>query len=342
MRKIRVGITGYGTIGRRVADAVARQPDMELVGVAKVRTDYRARLIAERGYPLYGADEESVAALRAAGLPARGTVADLVAGCDVVVDTLPPKQASRLLPVYQASEARVIFQGGEPASIAEVSFNAQSNYEAAVGRRTVRVVSCNTTGLCRALGTIDRAFGVEKARVVLARKATDPDDPDTGPVDAVVLDPAPAQLPSHHGRSVATVLPHLKVISMAAKVPTTHAHFHSLLITVKDRNVTAGAVVRAFEEATRVVLLDSREGFRSTAQVFDYARELGRSRSDLYELAVWRDSVTVVDDEVYFFMAVHQEAIVIPENVDAIRAVTGAMDRDESIRLTNRTLGIVK
>ncbi|MFB6095307.1 MAG: glyceraldehyde-3-phosphate dehydrogenase, partial [Halodesulfurarchaeum sp.] len=34
---VRVGINGYGTIGKRVADAVRVQPDMEVLGVAKTR-----------------------------------------------------------------------------------------------------------------------------------------------------------------------------------------------------------------------------------------------------------------------------------------------------------------
>ena len=34
MAKIRVGVAGYGTIGQRLADGVAMQGDMELVGVA--------------------------------------------------------------------------------------------------------------------------------------------------------------------------------------------------------------------------------------------------------------------------------------------------------------------
>ena len=34
MKKIRVAVNGYGTIGKRGADAVRRQKDMELVGVA--------------------------------------------------------------------------------------------------------------------------------------------------------------------------------------------------------------------------------------------------------------------------------------------------------------------
>ena len=36
MAKIKVGVAGYGVIGQRLADGVARQGDMELVGVADV------------------------------------------------------------------------------------------------------------------------------------------------------------------------------------------------------------------------------------------------------------------------------------------------------------------
>ena len=34
MAKVRVGVAGYGTIGQRLADGVAMQEDMELVGIA--------------------------------------------------------------------------------------------------------------------------------------------------------------------------------------------------------------------------------------------------------------------------------------------------------------------
>ena len=34
MAKIKVGVAGYGTIGQRLADGVAMQEDMELVGIA--------------------------------------------------------------------------------------------------------------------------------------------------------------------------------------------------------------------------------------------------------------------------------------------------------------------
>jgi glyceraldehyde-3-phosphate dehydrogenase (NAD(P)) len=42
MAKIRIGVNGFGTIGKRVAEAVRLQPDMELVGVVKTKPDYGA------------------------------------------------------------------------------------------------------------------------------------------------------------------------------------------------------------------------------------------------------------------------------------------------------------
>ena len=35
MEKIKVAINGFGTIGKRVADAVDAQDDMEIIGVTK-------------------------------------------------------------------------------------------------------------------------------------------------------------------------------------------------------------------------------------------------------------------------------------------------------------------
>ena len=43
-KKVHVAINGYGVIGKRVADAVALQDDMELVGVSDVVHDYRIRV----------------------------------------------------------------------------------------------------------------------------------------------------------------------------------------------------------------------------------------------------------------------------------------------------------
>ena len=69
MKKIKVGIAGYGVIGQRLADGVALQEDMELVGIADVAPTLSIRALHEAGmegvkgktYKLYlveGADKD--------------------------------------------------------------------------------------------------------------------------------------------------------------------------------------------------------------------------------------------------------------------------------------------
>ena len=334
---IRVGVNGFGTIGRRVADAVKKQGDMELAGVTKTRPDYKSMVAEKKSIPIYAVDMKSLEAFRAAGANVKGTLNDLLQRVDVIVDAAPEDTGVVNKPIYQQASVKAVFQGGAGDNLADASFVAQCNFEEAVGKRTVQVVSCNTTALCRTINAIDRAVGVTRARAVLARRATDPDDVKKGPIDAVVLDPT--TLPSHHGPDVQTVLKSLSIVTMAFKVPTTHMHLHSLILSLR-KPATREDLVAALEAAPRILLVDEKSGFKSTAAIMDLAREMGRPRNDIYEAVVWKDSISVVDGEAYMFMAVHQEAIVVPENIDAIRAIYGGYTREESMKLTDASLGI--
>jgi len=334
---IRVGVNGYGTIGRRVADAVRKQKDMELVGVTAAHPHYKYAVARDKGIDLYALDMKSLEAFNGAGYSVRGTLNDMLQRVDVVVDGAPDDMGPTNKAIYQQARVRAIFQGGEEHELTGTSFVAQCNYERAAGKDMIRVVSCNTTGLCRTLGAVDKAIGVSRARAVLARRATDPDDVKKGPIDAVVLDPT--TLPSHHGPDVQTVLPHIPIVTMAFKIPTTHMHLHSLILSLK-KEATKEEVVKALQAAPRINLVDGKSGFKSTANIMDWARERGRDRNDVYEASVWKDSVTVVDGEAYMFLGVHQEAIVVPENIDAIRALTGGYSREDSMKMTDESLGI--
>lgn len=335
---IRVGVNGFGVIGRRIADAVSIQSDMKLMGVVKVRPDYKATIALSKGYDVYCANERSLESFRSAGLHASGLAKQLLEQVDVVVDASPDETGRANKPIYEALGKKAIFQGGEDHELTGFSFVAQCNFDDGRGRRYVRVVSCNTTGLCRVLYAIDRHFGIEKARVVIARRAADPEETGKGPIDAVSLDPV--AIPSHHGPDVNTVLPHLKIITMAIKIPTTHMHLHSLMLTLKNTGVAEDSVIEVLKSTPRVIMVSSKDGFTSTAHVVDYARELKRPRNDLYEVAVWTDSIKADADELYMYMGVHQEAIVIPENVDAIRVLSDGYSQQDSIRRTNQSLGI--
>lgn len=335
----KIAVNGYGVIGRRLADAVSVQPDMELVGITKVKPDYKARAAINKGYKVYALDDKSSKSFSEAGLTTHGIARDLFSQADVVLDATPEESGSQNKKLYEEIGKKAIFQGGEEAELTGFSFVSQCNYEFARNRQFLRVVSCNTTALCRVLHSIDQRFGISKANVVIARRATDPDEIGKGPIDAVVLDPV--TVPSHHGPDVNSVLPNFPVISMAMKIPTTHMHLHSLIVRTKDLAMTEDKVIQQLSNTPRVMFVTGKkEGFKSTANVIDLAREIGRPRNDIYESVVWKDSIRVIGDEVYFFMAVHQEAIVIPENIDAIRAMTGSAEKEESMLLTNKTLGI--
>jgi glyceraldehyde-3-phosphate dehydrogenase (NAD(P)) len=338
---MKVAVNGYGVIGRRVADAVAVQPDMELVGITKVKPDYKAEVALEKGYRVFALDEKSQEAFSDAGVKCSGLARELLTQSDFVIDASPEESGAKNKALYEELGKKAIFQGGEEDEIAGFSFVAQCNYEKAKGRQFVRVVSCNTTALCRVLNALDEEFGISKANVVIARRAADPDESGKGPIDSVVLDPV--TVPSHHGPDVNTVLPNFPIITMAMKIPTTHMHLHSLIVSLKTKNVDELRVVDKLSKTPRVMFVTGKkEGFKSTANVVDLAREMGRPRNDIYEAVVWKDSIKVDRGDVYLFMAVHQEAIVTPENIDAIRAMTGTMSRDESIALTNKTLGIAR
>jgi glyceraldehyde-3-phosphate dehydrogenase (NAD(P)) len=335
---IRVGVNGYGTIGRRVADAVMKQNDMELVGVTKARPDYKSKLAEKRGIAMYGVDMKSLEAFKSEGYAVKGALNDLLQRVDVVVDAAPEDTGMANLAVYKQAGVKSVFQGGAGDEMTIPSFVAQCNYDMALGKDSVKVVSCNTTGLCRVIHAVDSAVGVSRARAVLARRGTDPDDVKKGPIDAVVLDPA--TIPSHHGPDVQSVLKGMNIVTMAYKVPTTHMHLHSLILSLKKPS-SRNEVLKGLESAPRVSLVDGKAGFKSTANLIDMAREMGRPRNDIWEAVVWGDSVTVVDGEAYMFLAVHQEAIVVPEDIDAIRALAGGYTRDESMKLTDESLGIV-
>lgn len=335
--KVKVGINGYGTIGKRVADAVAAQSDMEVVGVTKTRPSVEAHLAWEKGYPLYVAKETSLEAFQEGGIRVEGTLEDLVEKVDVIVDCSPGKVGATYRPLYEKAGVRAIFQGGEKASVAEVSFNAYANYDDAWGKKFVRVVSCNTTALVRTLYPLHKEIGVDEVQAVMIRRAADPWDSSKGPINAI--EPS-LKLPSHHGPDVQTVIPDLNIYTMAVKVPTTIMHLHSVIVKL-SRETTEEEVLSLWKRYRRIAFASGAMGVSSTAKVMEIARDMIRPRGDMYETVLWEDGVRVVGGRtLYYYQAVHQESDVVPENVDAIRALFQMMEKEESIRVTDSTLGI--
>ncbi|WP_123539344.1 type II glyceraldehyde-3-phosphate dehydrogenase [Halosimplex salinum] len=334
---LKVGVNGYGTIGKRVADAIRAQPDMSVAGVAKTSPNFEAKVALERGYPLYVVGEDGTDAFGAAGFDLAGTVDELVAESDVVVDATPAGIGAENAELYREHDTPAIFQGGEDADVAEVSFNARSNYEAARGAEYVRVVSCNTTGLSRLFAPILEEYGVEKARVTLVRRGGDPGQTNRGPINDTI--PDPVEIPSHHGPDLNTVFPDIEVDTMGMKVPATLMHTHAVNVTLESE-ADAESVRELLDAESRLYVLPPELDIDGAGKLKEFAQDAGRPRGDCWENCIWGDSVTVEGRDLYLFQAIHQEADVVPENVDAIRAIAGTADRAESMTLTEDALGL--
>lgn len=336
--KVRVAVNGYGVIGKRAVDAIAIQDDMELAGVADVASDWRIQAIAKKGLKLFASADDRAGAMRDAGLKVAGTLDDLLAKADVVVDCTPKHVAAKNAARYRARGVKFIVQGGEKHDVTGHSFVAESSYAGAVGRHATRVVSCNTTSVVRTLTALKQAGLLRRARGTLLRRATDPWESHQGGIMNTLV--PEEEIPSHQGPDAQTVDRELDVITMAVKVPETLAHLHYWVVQLA-RRASKDEVVDAFRKSSRIALIRMKDGLTAINTVKELMADSGRPRDNLYEVALWEDMLSVVGDEALYAYMVDNQAIVIPEIIDAIRALTGReTDGAASIKKTNATLGI--
>lgn len=336
--KIRVAVNGYGVIGKRVADAVRVQPDMELIGVSDVVSDYRVQAGAVLGLPIYASLPDKVGEMKAAGIPVEGTLHDLLDRVDAVVDCTPKGIGAKNLEHYRQHGVKAVYQGGEKHSLTGHSFVAQANYQSAIGRDATRVVSCNTTSTVRTLLALREAGLLKKARGVLIRRATDPWESDhSGIMNTIVPE---KDIPSHQGPDAQTVVPDLDVVTIAAKAAHTQTHNHYWVVEM-TRTASRDEVLAAFRAAPRIAFIRMRDGIVALNSTIELMKDLGRPRGDMWEVALWEDVLTVNGNELYYTYQVYNEAIVVPESIDAIRALVGSVqDGKESIRITDQALGM--
>ena len=340
MKKVRVAVNGYGVIGKRVTDAVALQEDMELVGVCDVSADYRLRLAEGMHLPIFAPGPEERAKLEEAGFAVAGLLPELLGAADVVVDCTPKKIGALYAELYRKHGVKFIFQGGEKHALTGHSFVAEANYETALGRESTRVVSCNTTATVRVLHALDSQRLLARARGVLLRRATDPWESHLGGIMNTVV--PETSVPSHQGPDAKTVLPHLDVVTMACKVPQTLGHLHYWYVEL-TREANREEVLEALKRQSRMAMVRASEGLGALNAIEELVNDLGRPRNDLWEVALWEDILTVQGRELFFCNQVDNQAIVIPENIDAIRALSGAEESGAaSIAKTDEALGVLK
>jgi glyceraldehyde-3-phosphate dehydrogenase (NAD(P)) len=338
MAKVKVGVAGFGVIGQRLADGAARQEDMELVGVADVAPTLPVRALAESGMPyrMFAAAPGAVDALAGAGIPVSGEFDDLLDEVDIMLDAAPGGIGAKNKEKYVQHGVKAIFQGGEKGEVADVFFHGYANYEKGLGQNYLKLTSCNTTGLIRAVDCLDRAVGIEKTAITIIRRVADPGDTHRGLVDSLQVEP----IPNHQAVDLMNIMPHIDATGLLVHTPVTHGHIITIVATPKTTTNPA-EVIEAFRAHPRIRVVRIADGFTTNTSLFNYARFLGHKRGDMYEVGLFEEMVGMSGDDVMFAINIPQESVVIPETIDGIRAALRLQeDRLEAVGMTNRYLGM--
>ena len=345
MAKIKVGVAGYGTIGQRLADGVALQEDMELVGIADLKPTLSLQAMRKKNmcgvngkqYNLYLVDGADATAYKQKDIPVTGMFEELCKKVDVMLDSSPGgvglKNKTRY---YEPHGVKAIFQGGEQDSVADIFFHGYANYEKGLGQNYLKLTSCNTTGLIRTVDCLDREFGLDKVAITIIRRVADPGDYHRGLTNALQIDKAP----SHQALDLMTILPHIHATGILVHTPVTHGHIITVLATAKGGTaIPKEKALALFRQHPRIRVVSIDDGFLGNASFFKYARDLGNRRGDMYEVGIWEESVVNSGKDLMYAIYIPQEAVTIPETMDAIRAAMQMQKtRESGTAATNRYL----
>jgi glyceraldehyde-3-phosphate dehydrogenase (NAD(P)) len=275
-----VGVVGYDHIGKRVADAIAAQPDMQLAGVYETEPR-RVEMIAARGLPL-----------------ADGNLAAWAASCAAVAFCMQ----------------------GEPDLAVPTVFGPQTNAscslfglgrDAPTGNR-VRVPCADAVALARLLAALPRAERLFSSCARRAGHATDR----LASIDA--LEPL-FELSDEDDDIESLLTPMVpSVFIRRTQVSYSHSHLHHVKVDLAAPT-TVNLVLASLCRMPRLHLARGEAGFFNTAQVQEYYRDLGRPRGDRSEVFVWEESVAVVEKSLFLVADINPDSVAVPELVDAVR-----------------------
>jgi glyceraldehyde-3-phosphate dehydrogenase (NAD(P)) len=338
---VKVGVAGYGVIGQRLADGVALQKDMELVGIADLAPTLSIKALKEKGMPydLYLVEGANKASFDAAGIPYKGSFQDLIGKVDIMLDSSPGGVGAKNKELYLKAGVKAIFQGGEKNSVADVFFHGYANYDKGIGVNYLKLTSCNTTGLIRSVDCLDRKFGLDRVAVTIIRRVADPGDYHRGLTNALQMEKAP----SHQALDLMTIMPHIDATGILVHTPVTHGHIITVVAHGKNGKISKNEALAAFKTHNRIRVVTIDEGFLGNSSFFRYARDLGNPRGDMYEIGLWEDSIVESGDNIMYAINIPQESVTIPETMDGIRAAMKMQpDSQSATSETNKYLGMGK
>jgi len=307
---LRVGLVGYDLICKRIADAVALQPDMGIQGICEA-DPARRQVILAKGYAVWD-----------------GRVDELAACCDVIVNCSNAALSTGVPVIY----------GPNTHQVEVPLFSLLSNRATILHQPALKVPTADALAFARLIHALGAQVKIERLFSTAIVRAGHATASAAGCIDAL----EPIFDDSAERREIERVIgPWVAAHNVRrVRAPYTHSHLHMLKLDLADP-VSRADVLELLARARRLVVGRGRDGLANTAQLQEFLRDLGRNRSDRQEVFVWAESVVVFERSVCLMMDVSPEATPVPEVIDAIRLrrVEG-IDLMDSIARTDLALGI--
>lgn len=327
----KVFVNGYGSIGSRITQFFADDPDIELIGIGKYSPDEKVRDALSRGFKVY-VPKSKLEHFK--NFSVSGTVEDAIEKSDLVIDAALEGQGYlNKKNLYEPKNVRAIFQGGESITgekaVADLIFNSRVNYEEAFNKKYVMQGSCNVTGMGRILQPLREKYGkkIKRFDATLIRRWADLEDSKIELKDSIEWSRKP-----HHQDDVKSYMgKDTPLFVRAFKVPTRQMHLHLLDIRFTDAAPKSSEILDLFRNEYGVATLYTAKG---TKDIRDFAESTKFSFKDTNMIHIHADLLEVQDDLVKITYSDDQTGIVVPENHLLMQAMLFNRSRNDAFRHT--------
>jgi glyceraldehyde-3-phosphate dehydrogenase (NAD(P)) len=333
----RVFVNGYGSIGSRVAQFIADDPDIEIAGVGKYSPDEKVTDALSRGFNVY-VPKAKIDLFT--NFKISGTIENIIHDCDLVIDASPGGVGyTNKKILYEPKNVRVIFQGGEKITgekaVAQLIFNSRVNYEKAFDRQFVIQGSCNVTGMGRILQPLKEKYGarIKRFDATLLRRWADLEDSKTEVKDSIEWTRKP-----HHDDDVKSYMgADTPLFIRVFKVPTRQMHVHLMDIRFNGPAPNASEIIDLYKKEYGVAIL---YGAKGTKDIRDFAESAKFSFKDTNMIHIHADLIEVQDDIIKLTYSDDQTGIVVPENHLLMQAMLFKRNREDAFKHTEELFHI--
>ncbi|MCF7900316.1 hypothetical protein K9K77_02290 [Candidatus Babeliales bacterium] len=306
---MKVGIINYNLIGKRVADAVTLQNDMRVVGI--VEPEKTNKNTAElKGYNVYNKPNSK-----------------FFNRCDIIVNCDEKKYNTGVntINIHNNSESSKLF-----ASL--------SNFQDAFNIKELKIAEPNNIAITRILYAIFSNVKIKRLYASIVVRGAHATLFNNGPIDA--LKPI---FKKPYEQTELEALLGKDVDIFIQQVLASYTSSNNIILKIDVTNsIHRDEIISLLQNSPRIIVAAGRDGFKDSAHIQEFYRDLGRPRFDRPEIFLWEENILVNQNSIYIMVDVSTEATIIPDIIDAIRLNKTNEDILNCIKTTDTLIGIKK